>query len=382
MALFITSSGQNSYAVGGDVILLAGVTLWAEGIEAIFELDGQDRTDLRIDGRLYVSDENAVTLFADAGAPSDIVAVGATGGISAGAGFTGLRLVGHDAEVRNAGTIAGGAGVGLLDALFGVIENSGTIAGGALGGITCSGSNSVTIRNTGTISGDVGIGLSGSYAAILNGGTIFGTDPNRAAIDATGANGSMVIRNTGTIDGAVTAIAGGAASVNVVNAGLILGDVAFGTGGDSFDGRAGTVVGALRGGGGDDTIRSGAGDDSVTGDEGKDLLHGNAGDDLLDGRRGNDTLRGGTGDDVLTGGAGNDDFVLRRGEGDDRIADFGNAADDLDLSAFRFSGFAAVAALAADRAGGMRLDLRGEGGGLVFLDGFLKAQFDAGDVIL
>ncbi|WP_406855970.1 hypothetical protein ABEG18_26225 [Alsobacter sp. KACC 23698] len=51
--------------------------------------------------------------------------------------------------------------------------------------------------------------------------------------------------------------------------------------------------------------------------------------DTLDGGAGADVLTGGIGDDPLVGGADNDVFVSGAGFGQDRIADFDQAGDDV-----------------------------------------------------
>ena len=79
-----------------------------------------------------------------------------------------------------------------------------------------------------------------------------------------------------------------------------------------------------------------AGDDYLFGNDGDDTLWGYSGDDLLRGDRGNDRLIGGHGADTLVGGLGNDTFVFSPGDGvyDDRIVDFRNGDNTIDLSAF------------------------------------------------
>ena len=79
-----------------------------------------------------------------------------------------------------------------------------------------------------------------------------------------------------------------------------------------------------------------AGDDYLFGNDGDDTLWGLSGDDLLRGDRGNDRLIGGHGADTLVGGLGNDTFVFSPGDGvyDDRIVDFRNGDNTIDLSAF------------------------------------------------
>ena len=79
-----------------------------------------------------------------------------------------------------------------------------------------------------------------------------------------------------------------------------------------------------------------AGDDYLFGNDGDDTLWGLSGDDLLRGDRGNDRLIGGPGADTLVGGLGNDTFVFSPDDGvyDDRIIDFRNGDNIIDLSAF------------------------------------------------
>ncbi len=45
-----------------------------------------------------------------------------------------------------------------------------------------------------------------------------------------------------------------------------------------------------------------------------------------------DTIEGGAGGDTLTGGAGADTFVFKSGDGNDKITDFTNGTDTIDLS--------------------------------------------------
>ncbi len=135
-----------------------------------------------------------------------------------------------------------------------------------------------------------------------------------------------------------------------------------GPGDDSLNGTDGNDIvwgGAdndvLNGGGGDDEVRGMVGNDQVFGDDGNDRIFGGPGNDALQGGLGNDDLRGGAdndslsggdgndqlsgdlGQDELTGGAGDDLFIIGRTEASkpgaaDRILDFGNGADKIDLS--------------------------------------------------
>jgi len=170
--------------------------------------------------------------------------------------------------------------------------------------------------------------------------------------------------------------------MTIANRGTIRGDVMLGGGSDEFRGKPGILDGILDGGAGNDVLITGLGDDNLYGGDGADTLRGGAEEDALYGGKGNDLLAGDAGDDVLSGGGGKDTFQFRRGGGDDRVTDFTNGQDRLDLSAFHLSGFAALNALAADRSGGLIIDLTSLNGGTIFLDGFTKAQLDATDLLL
>jgi len=143
---------------------------------------------------------------------------------------------------------------------------------------------------------------------------------------------------------------------------------------DSLSGGAGadSVFGGwgndqLAGGPGADTIAGGWGDDTIQGDQGDDLIEGGplglvtypdndlliggAGDDTMRGNFGADTLIGGpgndrlepgAGDDVMSGGPGRDSFVFGISapiipfiaiDRNDRILDFEQGKDVIDLSA-------------------------------------------------
>ncbi|WP_223879158.1 calcium-binding protein [Chitinimonas arctica] len=72
-------------------------------------------------------------------------------------------------------------------------------------------------------------------------------------------------------------------------------------------------------------VRGQGGDDSITGNDGDDSLEGGQGNDQFNAGQGNDTLQGGTGDDYLYGYNGDDTYLFARGDGADRIDDFGTS---------------------------------------------------------
>lgn len=92
----------------------------------------------------------------------------------------------------------------------------------------------------------------------------------------------------------------------------------------------------IRGFTGDDTISGLGGNDRLLGEAGNDRLVGEAGNDALLGGTGSDILDGGTGNDVITTGAGRDRILLRRKEGFDRVTDFRNNLDKIDLVGVSF----------------------------------------------
>jgi Ca2+-binding RTX toxin-like protein len=120
-----------------------------------------------------------------------------------------------------------------------------------------------------------------------------------------------------------------------------------GAGADSLTGNAG--ANRLQGGGsgdvlaglaGADVLRGQNGEDQLLGGDGNDRLFGGSGKDVMDGGAGNDRLLGSIDADRLTGGAGDDafifedfeDFIPISGSVLDRITDFTQGDDVIDLS--------------------------------------------------
>lgn len=93
----------------------------------------------------------------------------------------------------------------------------------------------------------------------------------------------------------------------------------------------------IRGDNGNDRIFAGSGDDVVRGGRNDDTLLGNTGNDVIHGGAGDDRVNGQAGDDRLYGNDGADTFMFREGYGTDRILDFENNVDAVDLSTWNFS---------------------------------------------
>ena len=87
---------------------------------------------------------------------------------------------------------------------------------------------------------------------------------------------------------------------------------------------------------GSDRIIGNSGKNTLWGGKGDDTLRGGAGSDTLFGENGNDVLEGGSGADVLDGGYGLDIFVFTDSSGADRIRDFRNGLDRMQMKGFAF----------------------------------------------
>ena len=103
---------------------------------------------------------------------------------------------------------------------------------------------------------------------------------------------------------------------------------------DRLFGQVGNDI--LIGGTGNDVLNGGADNDRLFGQAGNDTLQGGDGNDILLGGTGNDRLDGGTGNDVMTTGGGRDIIVVRQNDGFDRVTDFQNNQDRIDLVGIRF----------------------------------------------
>ena len=160
----------------------------------------------------------------------------------------------------------------------------------------------------------------------------------------------------------------------------------FGSGDDS--GCGGDGEDRLFGNGGDDDLCGGDDDDRLFGGQGADVLNGGSGNDALRGGNGRDVLIGGLGDDTLYGGndpggdESRDTFVFTVVDnGADRIKDFENGKDLIDLSEFGLASFADVLDMARN-AGSQNLVLDFGYGDKVVIENFRITDLDASDVIL
>jgi len=177
-------------------------------------------------------------------------------------GYNGIYCGGAYSDIINDGTIvASSAAINVTSANSCYVSNSGLLSGSTA--IFCQTSTDLTISNSGTARGS-------SYSVqVYSGGTTSFTNSGSLEGDAYFANASTTFRNAGAIDG----------DVNLL-----------GSGGNVFDGRGGTVGGAITSGGGADRLIAGNDGASISGGGGNDTISGGAGIDFLDGGDGNDTL--------------------------------------------------------------------------------------------
>lgn len=156
----------------------------------------------------------------------------------------------------------------------------------------------------------------------------------------------------------------------LVNTGIILGDILFGSGNDLLDSSRGIVQGEVTGGDGNDIYKLGnnnvdieeelgGGHDSVYSrvshsldnyvenlylvgksdasgfaNDWDNIVTGNKGDNTLSGRGGDDYLGGGRGNDVMNGDEGSDVLMFNRGDDHDAITGFDKGEDVIWMTGF------------------------------------------------
>ena len=319
----------------------------------------------------------------------------------------GLDIFGmRDGQVVNSGRIVAAEGY-LTKALRistdrgGLVENDGVIDGDIWIMVDNAGPRipAMVLQNEGRIEGEIwcSYGIQSGYriqSRIENQGTIVGhiwvTDlVNQGVI--TGEGRAYSTLNSGRIEGDTYVISGPSATGGVYSAqgrGFVTGWVQGAYGNDSITG--GSHSDRLAGGAGNDRIAGQRGNDTLVGEAGNDQLSGWIGADNLQGGDGNDRLIGGRGADLLAGGAGQDVlmggsqadlFIFDRDGGRDRVTDFQHRIDHIDLRSLDIDGFADLRLRQLD-ADSFRLDLRGQGGGIVLIDLASGRGLDAGDFLL
>ncbi|HHG91042.1 MAG TPA: protease [Devosia sp.] len=95
--------------------------------------------------------------------------------------------------------------------------------------------------------------------------------------------------------------------------------------------KGGTGSDVVVGNGAKNILRGNDGEDTLRGQNSNDKLFGGSDNDKLFGGKGKDKLDGGEGNDKLKGNGGNDKFVFKSNYGEDRILDFKNNKDIIQL---------------------------------------------------
>lgn len=242
-------------------------------------------------------------------------------------------------QVGHGGIVGGLAGVDANGVVVGPVVGNSYMDGGAGNDTLVSGfGNDVMLGGAGDDSylwppgtlTDFWDGGSGNdTATIVGNDTFLSPDPAADAFSLTAGNGRVLFQRTNLVQfsvlmaGTENIVLRPGAGDDVVTIGDLSGarglksvTVDAGAGNDTVDGSlqaARSVVMALLGGFGDDSLTGGAGNDVLDGGEGNDSLIGGKGRDTLIGGNGDDFLDGGKDKDadLAIGGSGADTFVIR-----------------------------------------------------------------------
>ena len=285
------------------------------------------------------------------------------------------------------------------------VTETGLITGGT--GVMAMGDN-LKVFNDGVITGDsTALDIDGRNYFIRNSGLITASDINDKAIliNSSFANGKIINEQDGIIDGVVEAVSGGAvtfinkgtiadvptAAIDVylsanddhfVNRGTLNGTAFLGAGNDVADLRNGTATGIVSGSQGNDTyiVNKDDGQAFEYADQGIDTLKtsvnfdarmgngeienfkaigktgitiiANEYDNMITGNRGKNFLDGQAGDDTLRGGKSADIFNFGTGKDSDRIMDFEDGKDVINVASWNnigdFSDIQAIMSVSGD----------------------------------
>ena len=143
---------------------------------------------------------------------------------------------------------------------------------------------------------------------------------------------TLIFQNNTSISGSDFRLAGqtGTGGNNVLT-GTEFDDNIYGRNGDdTLNGLEGADY--ILGEGGMDIIDGGAGRDNLHGGRQDDQIFGGEGNDFLNGGLDDDRLEGGLNNDTLLGGGGNDTFVFTQQGGRDKVRDFTQGEDLLDVA--------------------------------------------------
>ncbi|MDI7861320.1 hypothetical protein MRS76_05070 [Rhizobiaceae bacterium n13] len=171
----------------------------------------------------------------------------------------------------------------------------------------------------------------------------------------------------------------GLAGADTIMGGYGIDTILGGVGNDKLFGGYGAD--RIEGGNGGDLLNGGNGEDKLFGGLRADKLYGGAGNDGVYGGEGTDTLDGGAGNDLLQGGVGGDQFVFKTGYGIDRIADFQDGIDKVNLKGVSsIANFADLQEHMAQVGASVEIDF--DGGDVLKIADTTIAELDKGDFLL
>ena len=209
--------------------------------------------------------------------------------------------------------------------------------------------------------------------------TVFGTlGDNDITVNANGGGAIKGFFGNDVLTGNVTVNIDGGGGDDVLTGSAIGNDTLNGgTGDDTVFGRGGNdkIFGAA----GDDTLNGNDGNDRIKGNQGNDILNGGAGNDDIFAGSGNDTITGGAGDDILRGEAGADIFVFQTGANVDRIRDWQDGSDHIDLTSYNFADATTALTQFIQQGANVRFV---DGSDTLVIEGVQLADITAADLIL
>jgi Ca2+-binding RTX toxin-like protein len=184
--------------------------------------------------------------------------------------------------------------------------------GEGLGGLTVSAvsaSGATTTTTTGSAGGYNLVLAAGTYTVTFSGGG-YASVTQQVTIGSANVKLDLINPTIGSTTALSSAINGTAA-------------------GETLPGTS--AANTIKGLGGNDKLYGRSGNDKLYGGTGADRLFGEAGNDRLYGGDGKDILTGGAGSDILSGGANADTFRFTGKWGADKVSDFRDGIDRIDL---------------------------------------------------
>ncbi len=294
------------------------------------------------------------------------VAIGKSGRVTSGYGIEATSDATNFSAV-NLGRIQGFSGMVINGAADATVSNAGKIL--ATDSAIWSLSDGATAANSGFLFGYFGFRVSGENTHVVNGKTGIIQAAEGISFDSANQSSNSGI-NRGLIDATSYSLIDGLGNLTFKNTGKMNGEISLGAGDDIFNTSKGIFNGSLYGGQGNDVFilkstkttvleNAGQGDDTIkiavnytlgdnienlsllgdknriaTGNELANTLTGNKANNTLYGQLGNDSLNGRGGNDLLAGGMGFDVFVFEKGGDKDRVTDFVDGEDLIEISGF------------------------------------------------